>query len=418
MTKIVFLIFTIFLSFLNASNIDKKIEQNQAQLDSNQKKEASANEKMKILAKNIEEQNRDIATLERDIANINKDINTHQELLESSEKKLNQLQNDTKNLIIQKKQSEDEIVNIIIEEFSVSMALNLASKESLQEIIDNEIFSLLSDYSKEKIIKINENYNRLSKNTQQNQQEIDRLNNYILSREKKKNEFLSLKSTHTKSLANLQKEHNSYQNELKKVLDQQDGLNSILADLKILKQEELKKAEQQRLKEAQKAESLAQTKDARNQEFAKSLDLDVRKIGSSTDGVKIVKKKKKKTIAPLKSFKVEKLFGTYYDPVYKIKLFNESIVLSATEKDSKVFSVLNGKVVYAKKNAGILDNVVIVQHSNGLHTVYSHLDDIAPNIVVGKWIQKGSVVGRVNSNLTFQVTKDSAYIDPKELFKI
>ncbi|OCL82447.1 murein hydrolase activator EnvC family protein [Arcobacter porcinus] len=418
MTKIVFLIFTIFLSFLNASNIDKKIEQNQAQLDSNQKKEASANEKMKILAKNIEEQNRDIATLERDIANINKDINTHQELLESSEKKLNQLQNDTKNLIIQKKQSEDEIVNIIIEEFSVSMALNLASKESLQEIIDNEIFSLLSDYSKEKIIKINENYNRLSKNTQQNQQEIDRLNNYILSREKKKNEFLSLKSTHTKSLANLQKEHNSYQNELKKVLDQQDGLNSILADLKILKQEELKKAEQQRLKEAQKAESLAQTKDARNQEFAKSLDLDVRKIGSSTDGVKIVKYKGQKTIAPLKSFKVEKLFGTYYDPVYKIKLFNESIVLSATEKDSKVFSVLNGKVVYAKKNAGILDNVVIVQHSNGLHTVYSHLDDIAPNIVVGKWIQKGSVVGRVNSNLTFQVTKDSAYIDPKELFKI
>lgn len=65
----------------------------------------------------------------------------------------------------------------------------------------------------------------------------------------------------------------------------------------------------------------------------------------------------------------------------------------------------------------MLDNVVIVQHSNGLHTVYSHLDDIAPNIVVGKWIQKGSVVGRVSSNLTFQVTKDSAYIDPKELFK-
>ncbi|HJE03806.1 MAG TPA: peptidoglycan DD-metalloendopeptidase family protein [Aliarcobacter thereius] len=418
MTKIVFLIFTIFLSFLNASNIDKKIEQNQAQLSSNQKKEASANENMKILAKNIEEQNRDIATLEKDISNITKDINTHQSLLESSEKKLNQLQNDTKNLIIQKKQSEDEIVNIIIEEFSVSMALNLASKESLQEIIDNEIFSLLSDYSKEKIIKINENYNRLSKNTQQNQKEIDRLNSYIISREKKKNEFLYLKSTHTKSLANLQKEHNSYQNELKKVLDQQDGLNSILADLKILKQEELKKAEQQRLSEAKKAESLAQTKDSRNQEFAKSLDLDVRKIGSSTDGVKIVKYKGQKTIAPLKSFKVEKLFGTYYDPVYKIKLFNESIVLSAIEKDSKVFSVLNGKVVYAKKNAGILDNVVIVQHSNGLHTVYSHLDDIAPNIVVGKWIQKGSVVGRVNSNLTFQVTKNSAYIDPKDLFKI
>ena len=33
-----------------------------------------------------------------------------------------------------------------------------------------------------------------------------------------------------------------------------------------------------------------------------------------------------KLLQPLKSFKVIKNFGTYYDPIYKIKLFNESIV--------------------------------------------------------------------------------------------
>jgi len=79
---------------------------------------------------------------------------------------------------------------------------------------------------------------------------------------------------------------------------------------------------------------------------------------------------------------------------------------------------LNGKVVYAKKNAGMLDNVVIIQHENGLHTIYSHLDEISPTLVVGKWIKQGYVVGRVNNTLMFQATKDSSHIDPKDLFKI
>jgi murein DD-endopeptidase MepM/ murein hydrolase activator NlpD len=190
-------------------------------------------------------------------------------------------------------------------------------------------------------------------------------------------------------------------------------LSKILSDLKIVKQQELKKAQEEKEDNQQ-----VQTTNVRNQKYAKDLDLDVKKVGSSTDGVQIVKYKGAKTIAPLKSFKIVKNFGTYYDPVYKIKLFNESVVLQSNEKGSKVVAVLNGKVVYAKKNAGMLENVVIIQHEGGIHTVYSHLDDIAPTLVVGKWVQKGSVVGRVDENLTFQVTKDSSHIDPKDLFNI
>ncbi|MFY4804734.1 peptidase M23, partial [Aliarcobacter butzleri] len=68
-------------------------------------------------------------------------------------------------------------------------------------------------------------------------------------------------------------------------------------------------------------------------------------------GDQIIKYKGAKTIAPLKTFKVVKNIGTYYDPIYKIKLFNESIVLKVTVSVSKVVSVLNVKVVYAKKCA-------------------------------------------------------------------
>jgi len=409
------LIFSLFLIpiFIFASTIDTKIAQNQKILDSSKKNKDNTTVKIKEIADKIEASNTNLSKLEEDIIKINEDIEQHQKLLESSQSKLNDLQAKSSDLIKEKNSSEEEIINTIVEQFSTSLALQLASKESLQELIDNEMFNLLSTNAKQKVLKLNENYNRLTENTKANQQEINKLNNYIKDRLKTKENYKALQIKHTKSLENLEKEHKLYQAELKKVIEQQESLSKILSDLKIVKQQELKKAQEEKEDNQQ-----VQTTNVRNQKYAKDLDLDVKKIGSSTDGVQIVKYKGAKTIAPLKSFKIVKNFGTYYDPVYKIKLFNESVVLQSNEKGSKVVVVLNGKVVYAKKNAGMLENVVIIQHEGGIHTVYSHLDDIAPTLVVGKWVQKGSVVGRVDENLTFQVTKDSSHIDPKDHFNI
>ena len=412
MIRLIYILFLIPI-FIFASTIDKKIAQNQKSLDSSKKNKDNTTVKIKEIADKIEASNTNLSKLEEDIIKINEDIEQHQKLLESSQSKLNDLQAKSSDLIKEKNSSEEEIINTIVEQFSTSLALQLASKESLQELIDNEMFNLLSTNAKQKVLKLNENYNRLTENTKANQQEINKLNSYIKDRLKTKENYKALQIKHTKSLENLEKEHKLYQAELKKVIEQQDSLSKILSDLKIVKQQELKKAQEEKEDNQQ-----AQTTNVRNQKYAKDLNLDVKKVGSSTDGVQIVKYKGAKTIAPLKSFKIVKNFGTYYDPVYKIKLFNESIVLQSNEKDSKVVAVLNGKIVYAKKNAGMLENVVIIQHEGGIHTVYSHLDDIAPTLVVGKWVQKGSVVGRVNENLTFQVTKDSSHIDPRDLFSI
>ena len=412
MIRLIYILFLIPI-FIFASAIDTKIAQNQKILDSSKKNKDNTTVKIKEIADKIEASNTNLSKLEEDIIKINEDIEQHQKLLESSQSKLNDLQAKSSDLIKEKNSSEEEIINTIVEQFSTSLALQLASKESLQELIDNEMFNLLSTNAKQKVLKLNENYNRLTENTKANQQEINKLNSYIKDRLKTKENYKALQIKHTKSLENLEKEHKLYQAELKKVIEQQDSLSKILSDLKIVKQQELKKAQEEKEDNQQ-----AQTTNVRNQKYAKDLNLDVKKVGSSTDGVQIVKYKGAKTIAPLKSFKIVKNFGTYYDPVYKIKLFNESIVLQSNEKDSKVVAVLNGKIVYAKKNAGMLENVVIIQHEGGIHTVYSHLDDIAPTLVVGKWVQKGSVVGRVNENLTFQVTKDSSHIDPRDLFSI
>ena len=451
MTKIIFFFFLSTNLLFCATNIDKKIEQNTKILNSSDEKKQNTSLKIKELADKIENQNKNIETLENDIKTVNSDIDEHQKLLEDAKSKLDELKSKSTSLIKEKTSNEEQIVNTIIEEFSISIALRLASEDSLQELIDSEIYTLLSQHSKDKVLKLNTNYNALSNNTKNNQKDIDKISSYIENRQKTKEKLTTLKEKHSSSLVNLEEQHKSYQEELNKVAKEQDSLKSLLSELNILRAEEVKKAEiearkkdeeeelekRERLQKllAQKRENPkkdskevveeepeptqeVQTADVRNQKYAKNLNLDVKKIGSSTDGVKIVKYKGEKTISPLKSFKVVKNFGTYYDPVYKIKLFNESIVLKSDESQAKVVSVLNGKVVYAKKNAGMLANVVIIQHEDGLHTIYSHLDEISPTLVVGKWIKQGYVVGRVDDSLMFQATKDSSHIDPKDLFKI
>ena len=441
MTKIFFLLFLSTNILFSATTIDKKIQKNKQSLNSSAKQEETTSLKIKELAEKIESQNSNIINLEKDIKQVNSDIHEHQKLLEDAKNKLNDLKSKSSELIKEKTSNEEQIVNTIIEEFSISLALKLASENSLQELIDSEIYTLLSQHSKDKVLKLNNNYNVLSTNTKSNQKDIEKIASYIEDRQKTKEKLTSLKEKHSSSLVNLEEQHKSYQEELNKVAKQQDSLKNLLAELNILKEEENKKAEEEKRERLQqllaqkKADSKKtireeaqeedkapndeiQTAEVRNQRYAKNLNLDVRKIGSSTDGVKIVKYKGESTIAPLRSFKVVKNFGTYYDPVYKIKLFNESIVLKSDEPKAKVVAVLNGKVVYAKKNAGMLENVVIIQHEGGLHTIYSHLDEISPTLVVGKWIKQGYVVGRVDDSLMFQATKDSSHIDPKDLFKI
>ncbi len=436
MIKKITLIFLI-LSVLNctATNIDKKIHKNKRILNKSSSKKEKTSLKIKKLALQIQKQNNNIIKLEKDIKKINQDIEEHQLLLEESKERLKNLKYKSTHLVKEKKGKEEQIVDTIVEDFSTSIALKLASKSTLEELIDSEIYTILSQHSKDKILRLDNNYDLLSNNTKENKKKIKTISKYINKRQKTKKSLKILKSKHSKSLVSLESQHKSYQKELKKVIHKQESLKKLLAQLNILKKEELEKQRKERIKKlmlAKEKERKRKEKDSdtkinedeiqsaqfRNQQYAKNLNLDVRKIGSSTNGVKIARYRGRKTIAPLKSFKVVKKFGTYYDPIYKIKLFNESIVLKTKRPKAKVVSILNGKIVYAKKNAGMLENVVIIQHKNGLHTIYSHLDEIAPTLKVGKWIKKGYVVGRINNNLTFQATKNSYHINPKDLFRI
>lgn len=187
MIKIIVSLFIIVnLSFASSKNIEKKIEANKNILDKNNSKKMRTSLKIKILVKQIETQNSELTKLETQIVNVNEDIKKHQELLDNSKKDLDNLQKKSENLIAEKKSSEEQIVDTIIENFISSIAIKLAQEHSEEELIDNEIYTLLSQHSKDQILKLNNNYETITQNKKENEKQIDKISEYIEERMAKK----------------------------------------------------------------------------------------------------------------------------------------------------------------------------------------------------------------------------------------
>jgi len=143
----------------------------------------------------------------------------------------------------------------------------------------------------------------------------------------------------------------------------------------------------------------------------------VKQYGSSYQSSRVKKYSGAKTAAPLNGAYLKRKFGNYNDPVYNIKLFNENIVLGSNSGDTQVKAVLPGKVVFAKETA-VLDKVVILEHSGGIHTIYAHLNQIPPTVRVGSNVKKGYIIGRIGSDLTFEVTQQNYHINPLDLISL
>ena len=418
-------------SFASSKDTINKINKNKKILEKRKQDTKKANLKIKILARQIQRESNELDSIEKDISEVDEELKSKSSTLLKYKNDLSGLSKTQTEILQEKKDVENIIIGTLIDDFSSALAIKLASKSSFDELTEHEIYDVLALDSKEKVFELDTQYMRISQTKNKNENQISSLKKYINVAKKKKQKLLNLKKKQSKAIKSLEKKHKNYQAQLKKTIKKQDALSSLLSDLNILKKKQIKKeaawkAKQRKIalakqEKQRKARAAAKRKKASknktSQRMIDEVDIDVRQLGSSTKGVKITRYRGAKTISPLKSYSIEKKFGKYYDPVYKIKLFNESVVLKTKRRNAKVYNILRGKVAYAKTNSGMLENVVIVRHNNGIHTVFSHLDKISPTLKVGKWIPKGYVVGRVNDELTFQVTKNSQHINPLELFR-
>jgi septal ring factor EnvC (AmiA/AmiB activator) len=402
-----FLIFIFAVLALSAkSDIESKINQTSSELDSYSKNTSELNKKMDETAqailvqkKELEKQNEYLKKLQDELAEKESSYNDNLGELKA-------LKNSQGTLKSEQDKIEEDLVFVIAQSVSLSIILEEEYAVSSESLIEFEVLKKMLEASKTKVKELNGRYFENSK-------DIDVLNKFTSSLEasisnidKKRKEMIKTQEENKKSLAKLELAKNSYKDELKKILKKQDSLKKTLSQLNIVK-----------IDEANRAKEDASREEAFQDRGVKDSSLpSVKKVGSSYEEVQTAVYSGEKTIAPLDSYTISKKYGTYTDPVYGIKIFNESISLKPTQNDAKVKTVFNGKVIYADKTA-VLDNVVIVEHVNGLHTIYANLSQISPNIKKGTRIKQGYTIGRVKDELIFEVTQKSAHINPSKLFQ-
>lgn len=374
------------------ANIDKKIISSKHELARNETKLKKLNKKLYTIAINIKREKNSLKNIDSSLAKLEKDLNESLKDYQKNVEDLKELQEKEKKLQKSSESLKEEMTLLVAKYFSKSLAAQNLKLENKEDIVNEEILNAVKKSQKNKILNVNNMYLSVENRLKSVKTKIKQLQDKINALDKKREEFIKLKKRKEKTLLSYVKRKREYKESIENLLEEQKSLRETIERLKILQS-------------------------SQKNVHAKASKVKVRKLGKSYQYVKTIKYRGPKTIPPLKSFVITKRYGEYVDPIYKIKIFNESIELKPLKPNEKVRSILNGKVVLAKRTPH-LNNVVIIKHRGNLYTIYANIDKIAPTIKKGKVVRKGYVIGRVNRKLTFEVTKNRYHINPLDLIKI
>ncbi|EHK3374853.1 peptidoglycan DD-metalloendopeptidase family protein [Campylobacter upsaliensis] len=358
------------------------------------------------LSKKLEDLAQDILSGEKNLKNLSEQINTLSSQTSKLEanikvqnKELSTLNNQNKELLRIKSLMESKLISLMAKDFAYDLPIPEGYIEGEESFMAFELLGSLDKVLSEEISKLSKDYEGVNLLIENKQKQIEQIRLNLKNYNEQLKELQSLKNRQIKEINQQKTDRQIYAKKLDNLKAQQEELRATLDELKIIdKKEQVKKQKEETSKLANN-----------NQK--------IRQIGSSYQGSSVKRYTGKKTIAPLDSFTIKQKFGNYVDPIYNIKIFNENVVLRSKKADATVKSVLDGRVVFAK-NTTMLQRVVIIEHNDGIHTIYAHLDKIAPNIKVGKRVKKGAVVGRIKDDLTFEVTQKNFHINPLELISL
>lgn len=387
-----------------ATSVDEKISNTSKAIKNFDSNYASINTKMASTAKAILKKERTVLTQQKKIQNLEADLDAKAGQLKQSRSALEETTLAQEKLAADQQQLEQELSAMLARIVSLAMIHKDSNTLSPDAIIGEEVFKALNAKAAETLKELERTYAANKKVLSELTQKTASIQNDITAIEKKKRTLETAKKKNEAALHQLRKKKRAYRGELKKLLAQKDALKQTLSRLNIIK-------------ESKEQAASARAEKQRNEALLASKTLpEVRSVGSSYHRARTRRYRGPRTIAPLDRYTITKRYGTYTDPIYHIKVFNESITLKPKDADAKVKSVFNGKVILAQ-DTPLLENVVIIEHSNGLHTIYAHLDQIAPTVKKGKWLKKGSIIGRVNDELMFEVTQKNDHINPIRLFQ-
>jgi len=351
------------------ANVAKKI--NAAKIE-----QSNLQSKLNQLAKNIEKNEAEFQRLQ----NVDKKY-------EKSLLKLNEMT----------EHKQQKFIELISTNFSLSLALEELKKPTPDSIMMREVYELYEQKNKKAIQVLKLEIDKL--NEKKSKVKIKKsiieksLAQYIEERE----EYKAKKEKQDLIVRNLARDRAIYKKRFNKIKSARKQLERKLAQLKIIQ------------KSNERAKRVAKKP-------VKVTGKRPKKVANASS--RTTTYRGEKIASPLKGSRLIKKFGTYIDPIYKFKIFNKSVTLKAPYSGSKVRSVLPGKVVFAENSGGMLGQVVIVEHANSMHTIYAKLSRLAPGVYVGKELSTGTVIGKVDKSLMFEVTQNNKHINPMKLIRL
>ena len=386
------------------ADIDNKIQSTKNNLQKQRTHEKKLSRKLDQIAAEISKEEAKVKLINKDILKTKQKIKSENRKTKVKKGELRKIEALYNDLVKREKNVNKKLTETLSKAISLEMITGGANEEddvgssfyekSLDNIVMQTLYNSYSDILKNKFSKTKKRYIKLQKNITIVKSELDKLKHKLKNLRIQISTYDSLKSLKKKSLKSLDFERSAYLKKLNRIKKEQNLLGLTLKKLNITKVE----------------------KDKTIIHSTPNTDTTVRQIGSSYQASKMVKYRGPKTIAPLEGYTIAQKFGTYTDPIYKMKIFNESVILRSNSKNVRVKNVLDGKVIYADKTS-MLESVVIVKNRDNIHTIFAHLSKIAPTIKVGKKVPKGYILGRVKRELTFEVTQNEKHINPMGLIK-
>lgn len=444
------------MSYAEVSTTSIKIKESKKTLSVTSSEKKRTSRKLSKIAQDIKSTEQELSFIEKKIDELDTIQDKTQKKYQSLKEQLNQSKKD---YVVTNKSLEAKrkaFVALLSEQFSTIFAMNRAHEPTQKSILTKEVYSAYKKHNAKLLATLKSDMIGLKKQKKDITALYNSLKKDIANIIKEKREYEKKKIIKEELRKKLFEDEENYNIQLSKIEEKQNLLRSTLSKLNILQKKEVEKSrklakarreamrlEKKRKRELRRKQALAlsksikakeryrraKTKKARERAQAEidraqkeqdSLYKDsenIKQVNSSYKKSQTYAYRGGKTISPIRGARLIKKFGTYIDPIYKIKIFNESITLQSPSSNSKVQNVLNGKVVFAGKSS-MLGKVVVVSHSNRIHTVYAGLSKIAPTIRVGSKIKKGYTIGKVTRKLIFQATKNSKHINPLKLIRI
>jgi len=375
--RIIILFLAVILSASSIKNTQKSIIKTKKII-------SLMNYKLDLLAKKIHYQETSFQNTDKKIKKLNLEIQKLQKDLNNSKTILSNL-NDLKNGYKEKlNEIQKEITNFISENYFNS----IMNTENINDLINKTVSKeILKKYS----IKI-QNLLKENKALISQMESVNKKIQNILQKQKqlqtKKTELSKLLKRQKNELALLKKQKEEYKRKLQNLINKEKALQNRLAKLKIIKKQK---------------------------QTITTANINVKKIGSVYFKPKTASYRGPKTIPPING-KLIKKFGSYIDPVYHIRIYNDSITIKANKKNAKVRAIFSGRVVYIGNTYG--KKIVVIKHKNNLFSIYANLDKVSPILKKGYYVKKGQIIGRVNDTLDFEVTYKDKPINPIQVINL